>query len=119
VLAALAPNRSAAAPRPAARPATALVAGAAATDLAIPGGAPLAGYGGFPRRAWLPDVLHRFPYAFWFRPSAGVHDPPRARSLLLEHGGTRVLWLAVDVVGVDSTLVTDLARALARDGLQY
>src|SRR5207249_4856796 len=78
VLAALAPDWSAAAPRPAARPATALVAGAAATDLAIPGGAPLAGYGGFPRRAWLPDVPPRFPYAFWFRPSPRGPRPPRA-----------------------------------------
>ena len=72
-----------AAPRPAATP---LLAGAAAVDVLVPAGTPLGGYGGFPRRALVPDFLGRLPYAFWFRPSIGSHDPLRARSLVLEAG---------------------------------
>jgi hypothetical protein len=112
---ALAPGSSAA-PR-AASPA--LRAGAAALDVSLPEGTPLAGYGGFPRRAWLPDVFGRFPYAFWFRPSTGVHDPLRARSLVLESGSTRVLWLAVDLVGTDPGLVAAVGERLRQGGSEY
>ena len=83
-----------AAPRPAATP---LLAGAAAVDVLVPAGTPLGGYGGFPRRAFIPDFLGRLPYAFWFRPSIGVHDPMRARSLVLEAGSARVgSWTPMD-----------------------
>src|SRR5262249_61510952 len=76
-------------------------AGAATIEVALPRGTPLGGYGGLPRRALLPDVLGRYPYAFWFRPSVGVHDPIKIRGLVLESGHARVLWLALDLVGID------------------
>jgi hypothetical protein len=86
----------------------------------MPPGTPLGGYGGFPRRAWLPDVLGRHPNAFWFRPAQGVRDPIRARALVLDARGTRVLWLTVDLVGTDPGLVAELAdRLRARDGAAY
>jgi Neutral/alkaline non-lysosomal ceramidase, N-terminal len=94
-----------------------LLAGAAAVDVSLPPGVPLGGYGGFPRRAWLPDVFGRHPYAFWFRPSTGVHDPFRVRSLALESGRVRLLWLTVDLVGIDPTLLAELRARLARQGL--
>jgi len=97
--------------------AAALEAGAASVVIALPAGTPLAGYGGFPRRAWVPDLLGRQPYAFWFRPSTGVHDPIRVRALLLASGATRILWLAVDAVGVDPALVAELRQRLAARGL--
>jgi neutral ceramidase len=97
----------------------ALMAGAASVEVMLPPGTPLGGYGGFPRRAWLPDLLGRHPYAFWFRPSTGVHDPIKVRSLLLESGQVRVLWLAVDLVGMDPGLLTELRERLARRGLRY
>jgi hypothetical protein len=101
-------------------PAAALRAGAARAEIAVPDGTPLGGYGGFPRRAVIPDVLGRWPHAFWFRPSTGVHDPIWARSLVLEAGGVRVLWLSVDLVGIDPSLVGALAdRLRTRDGLGY
>jgi len=99
--------------------APALTAGAGVADVAIPPGAPLGGYGGFPRRALLPDVLRLRPYAFWFRPSIGLHDPIRARALVLEEGRTRMLWLAIDLVGIDPSLVADLERRLGDQGLAY
>jgi len=92
----------------------ALTAGAASLAIDLPAGVPLAGYGGLPRRAWIPDLLGRFPYAFWFRPSTGVHDPLRVRALALESAGLRVLWLSVDLVGVDPTLVSELRARLGR-----
>ena len=97
-------------------PAAALEAGAASVEIALPAGTPLAGYGGFPRRAWMPDLLGSRPYAFWFRPSTGVHDPIRARALVLTSGATQILWLAVDTVGIDPALVTDLRQRLAARG---
>jgi len=92
----------------------ALTAGASSLAVQLPAGVPLAGYGSTPRRAWLPDVLARFPYAFWFNPSTGVHDPLRVRALALESAGLRVLWLSVDLVGTDPTLVSELRARLAR-----
>jgi hypothetical protein len=108
---------------PGARPVAAaparLLAGAAGVTVELPGDTPLAGYGGFPRRAWIPDLLGRFPDTFWFRPSTGVHDPIKVRALVLEGAGVRLLWLAVDVVGMDPTLVADLRRRLDQLGLRY
>ena len=62
---------------------SALTAGASSVEVELPAGAPLAGYGSFPRRAWMPDVIGRYPNAFWFNPSSGVHDPLRVRALAI------------------------------------
>ena len=96
--------------------ASSLTAGAASLEVQLPAGAPLAGYGGFPRRAWIPDFLGRLPNSFWFNPSSGVHDPLRVRALALESGGLRVLWLSVDLVGVDPTMVAEVRSRLADPG---
>jgi hypothetical protein len=93
-----------------------LRAGAAAVEVALPPGTPLAGYGGFPRRAWMPDLLGRHPEAFWFRPSLGVHDPITARALALEGDGVRLVWLALDLVGVDPGLVGQTRDRLSPPG---
>jgi neutral ceramidase len=95
-------------------PVLALTAGASSLVIELPAGVPLAGYGSTPRRTWIPDVLGRYPYAFWFNPSIGVHDPPRVRALALESDAARVLWLSLDLVGVDPTLVSELRTRLAR-----
>ncbi len=96
-----------------------LRAGAAKVDMTPPVGVPLAGYGGLGRRLLIPDLLNRYPYAFWFKPSQGVHLPIMARALVLERGEVRVLWIAVDLVGIDPRLVTDLRFRLASEGLSY
>jgi neutral ceramidase len=96
-----------------------LTAGAASVQVALPDDTPLAGYGGFQRRAWLPDLLGRFPNAFWFRPSTGVHDPFTVRALVLDSGSTRLLWLAVDLVAVDPSLVAELRDRAGRRGFRY
>jgi len=97
----------------------ALAGGAGSVEVALPPGTPLGGYGAFPRRAWAPDVLDRWPHAFWMRPAAGLRDPIRARALVLAAGEVRLLWLAVDLVGVDPSLLVDLRARLARQGRGY
>jgi neutral/alkaline ceramidase-like enzyme len=109
---------SAVTPAPAAPPAR-LLAGATSVVVSLPEDTPLGGYGGFPRRAWMPDLIGRYPDTFWFRPSTGVHDPIRVRALVLEAGGVRVLWLALDLVGMDPTLLGDLRARLDQLGLRY
>jgi hypothetical protein len=96
-----------------------LLAGAASVTVDLPDDTPLGGYGGFPRRAWFPDVIGRVPDTFWFRPSTGVHDPIKVRALVLESGGVRALWLALDVVGMDPTLLAELRGRLEQLGLRY
>ena len=96
-----------------------LLAGARAIDVTPPVGVPLAGYGGVGRRLLLPDFLNRHPYAFWFKPSTGVHDPIMARALVLQSEERRVLWLAVDLVGADHDLVSELKDRLAPLGVRY
>jgi neutral ceramidase len=96
-----------------------LTAGASAVTIVLPEDTPLAGYGGFPRRAWFPDLIGRHPDAFWFRPSSGVHDPLTVRALVLDSGAVRVLWLTADLVGVDPALLATLRERLERDGSTY
>jgi len=89
-----------------------VTAGAGRVALALPAGTSLAGYGGMKRRLLVPDVLGRYPHAFWLRPSVGQRDPLAARALVLERGGTRVTWLALDLVAVDRALTDTLAERL-------
>lgn len=96
-----------------------LRAGAASVDITPPVGVPLAGYGGLGRRLPVPDLLGLYPYAFWFKPSRGIHLPIMARALVLERGEVRVLWITVDLVGVDLRLVRDLRSRLASEGFSY
>jgi hypothetical protein len=103
----------------AAAPAPRLLAGATSVTVDLPADTPLAGYGGFPRRAWLPDLIGSTPDTFWFRPATGVHDPIKVRALVLEGGGVRMLWIAVDLVGMDPTLLADLRARLDQLGLRY
>ena len=89
-----------------------LHAGVVRVPLELPAGVPLGGYGSVSRRLKLPDVLGRYPHAFWFRPSQGVRDPLAVRALVLEHGGRRLAWVAIDLVAVDRTFTADAVRAL-------
>ena len=107
------------APPATAAPPARLFAGAMSVTVSLPDDTPLGGYGGFPRRAWLPDLIGRYPDTFWFRPSTGEHDPIKVRALVLEAGSVRVLWLTLDLVGMDPTLLADLRARLDQLGLRY
>ncbi|MBI1733795.1 MAG: neutral/alkaline non-lysosomal ceramidase N-terminal domain-containing protein [Candidatus Rokubacteria bacterium] len=91
-----------------------LTAGAATVEIAVPPGTPLAGYGAAGRRALFPDLLGRRPHAFWFKSHEGQADPIAARALVLEHGGTRLVWIATDLIAVDRRLTAELGTRLER-----
>src|SRR5678815_789063 len=77
----------------AAAPAPRLLAGATSVVVNLPDDTPLGGYGGFPRRAWLPDLLGRYPDTFWFRPSTCLlytSDAADERSSV-DLGGRRII----------------------------
>jgi neutral ceramidase len=95
-----------------------LQAGAARANLVVPAGTPLAGYGGAARRSWLPDVFGRHPHAFWFKPSEGDRDALAARALVLDAGGRRVVWVAVDLLAVDRAFTAEVERRLHAAGLR-
>lgn len=81
-----------------------LQAGAAAVELALPTGVPLAGYSA--RRSALPDVFGQHEYAHYFPPNAGKRDGEeiRAKALVLERSGAKLVFVSLDAVGVDAPL---------------
>jgi hypothetical protein len=95
-----------------------LEAGAARVGLPVPAGTPLAGYGALARRLLIPDLLDRYPHAFWFRPSRGERDALAARALVLESGGRRLAWVALDLLAVDRSFTADVERGLQAVGVR-
>ncbi|GIW73203.1 MAG: hypothetical protein KatS3mg102_2745 [Planctomycetota bacterium] len=108
-----------------------LRAGAAVVDITPGTGAPLAGYGGDPRRlldartiplnllaiagvCFDPDPSDA---AVLFQPARGVHDPITARALVLERGGRRLALIKLDTVGVSGKLRRDLEAIAAGLGI--
>lgn len=74
-----------------------LRAGVAEADITPPTGAPLAGY-------------------YLNREATGVHDPLHAKALVLEQGGTKVVMVACDLVGIPRD-TTDQARSIVAEKL--
>jgi hypothetical protein len=93
-----------------------VIAGAGRAPLIVPDGTPLAGYGGFARRLLVPDVLGRYPHAFWFKPATREAEPLAARALVLERDGTRIVWVAVDLIAVDRAFTDAVTSRLQRAG---
>ncbi len=89
-----------------------VTAGAGQALLEVPAGTSLAGFGSVARRLLVPDVLGRYPHAFWLKPSVGRRDPLGARALVLERDGRRVTWLTLDVVGIDRATMRAIATRL-------
>jgi neutral ceramidase len=103
----------------AASPASSLRAGAGTVVLPLPAGVPLAGYGSWSRRRLVPDLLGRSPHTFWFKAADGIRDPIMARALVVETPAHRLLWVSVDLIAVDASLVTDLTARLRAAGFEY
>lgn len=95
-----------------------VIAGAGRMPLAVPDGTPLAGYGAFARRLLVPDVFGRYPHAFWFKPATREGESLWARALVLERNGTRVVWVALDLVAVDAAFTETVASRLLRAGVR-
>lgn len=89
-----------------------VTAGAGQASLDVPAGTSLGGFGSFTRRLLVPDVLGRYPHAFWLKPSTGRRDTLAARALVLERDGRRLTWLTLDVVGVDGATMAAITTRL-------
>jgi hypothetical protein len=94
-----------------------LDAGASRVPLRVPSGTPLAGYGSLARRLLIPDVLDRYPHAFWFRPSKGERDGLAARALVLQAGEHRLAWVTLDLLAIDQAFTAEAERRLAAAGV--
>lgn len=97
--------------------------GSAAVDITPPIGTPLAGYGGKDRRIIPWDFFNRHRYAHYLKPSTGVLDPIRAKSVVieLEQGETRkrALILSLDTVGTDDVFVGKIRKVAKSYGIDH
>lgn len=75
-------------------------------------GIPLAGYGDAKRRLNPWDWKNEIPHCFFFKPSTGVRDPIRAKSMVVETQGKRAIFVSLDVIGVTDALIQALLKGL-------
>lgn len=57
--------------------------------------------------------IHGYEYAKLFKPSTSVHDPIRAKSLVLINGKEKLLFISLDVAGLTTEMYEDLLARLA------
>ncbi len=75
---------------------------------------PLAGYGSAARRTLL---TRGYKYATWFKPSTGMHDPVRVKTMVLLSGSKKLVFISFDLAAVTAEMHQDLVRVL--NGLGY
>ncbi len=92
-----------------------LLVGVAEADVTPKVGTPLAGYGGRMRKGG-PDLDPRNDHVL-FEPSTGVRDPIEAQALVLVDGETVAALLAIDAIGVEETLLAEVAAAARARGV--
>jgi hypothetical protein len=89
-----------------------LLVGVAQKDITPEIGVPLAGFGGKNRRLLPWDILDRYPYAHFFKPSTGLFDPVKAKAMLLHNGEGTLIFLSLDVVAVTAPVVNDIHQRI-------
>ncbi|MCM0605721.1 MAG: neutral/alkaline non-lysosomal ceramidase N-terminal domain-containing protein [Xanthomonadaceae bacterium] len=92
--------------------------GIASVDTAPEIGIPLAGYGSKDRR--LPgfiDWKNEYKHSFFFRPSTGVHTPIRAKVMAIKNEDKIVIFISLDVIGIERRFLTDLAKRFKKQGI--
>lgn len=95
-----------------------LEVGVVAIDTRPEIGVPLAGYGSSDRRMPKIDWDDKIPYCTFFRPSEGVHTPIRSKVMALRKGKKHLIFISLDVVGVEWRFVRDLAARLEPMGIR-
>jgi len=96
-----------------------LFVGVAAVDMTPPIGVPLAGFGGPGRRLkWFLDWTRKYPYATMLKPSTGKYDAIRSKVMLLQRGSKKLLFISLDLIGVDAGFVKEIARAVEPLGIR-
>jgi neutral ceramidase len=94
-----------------------LQAGADARPFCTLDGVPLAGFGGGGRRKTFPSAQG---YTFFLKPSEGVHDAARVKSLVVEVAGTppvRFAFVSIDDVGASINIGAEVANRVSGLGL--
>ena len=100
-------------------PSDATEVGLATVDIEPPIGIPLAGYGARERR--LPkyaDWSGEHEHAAFFRPSTGRHSAIESKAMVIRRDGAQVVFVSVDLVGVEKRMVRDVAKRLASFGVE-
>ena len=78
-------------------------------------GIPLSGFGSGGRRKLLP---HSEGYTYFLKPSEGVADPVRVKSVALQVAdGAPLVWVSMDIVGTSASLADTVASRLADVGV--
>ena len=96
-----------------------LQAGAAVAQITLPEGVPLAGYSA--RRAPLPDVLDLYPVRALLPALRGRDrgEEIRAKAVVLERSGVKLVFVSLDTVGVDAELRELITEELALPPLSF
>ncbi len=86
-----------------------LYVGIASTDATPPVGVPLGGYGGTGRRLkFFLDWGGKYPLASYLKPSHGVLDPLRAKTMIVKNNQRSFLFVSLDVIGISAEFHQDL-----------
>lgn len=93
--------------------------GVVAVDLKPEIGIPLGGYGDQLRRLKPIDIKNKYPHAFFFKPSEGVHTPIRSKVMLLRKRERKLVFISIDSIGVEFRFIDALAKKLARLGIRH
>jgi hypothetical protein len=85
-------------------------------DATPPIGTPLAGYGSPNRRTfpWNIDFYH--PNSKFFKPSRGVADPIQSKVFLLDNGKSKLVFISLDIIGVNNLLYETITKELELKG---
>jgi hypothetical protein len=97
---------------------TILQVGFFAMDLNPDIGIPLAGYGSKMRRLKPVDLKNKYQYSFFFKPSVGIHTPIRSKVMTLDDSGKKLIFISIDVIGIERRFVRDLAGRLSSYGIK-
>lgn len=93
--------------------------GIAAVDTQPAIGIPLAGYGSTNRRiSGFIDWKNEYPNSFFLKPSVGTHTPIRAKVMAVKNEKKTVVFISLDVIGIERQFLVDLAKKFKKDGLR-
>ena len=92
--------------------------GIAAVDIEPAIGIPLAGYSSKLRRIdGFIDWTNKYPESRYFKPSTGRHSAIRSKSMVIRSGDRLLVFVSVDLVGVEAAMFRDLAKRLKSLGV--
>jgi len=97
-----------------------LLVGIADIDTHVDVDIPLGGTGDNDRRIPMQDwEMGKYPVSCSFlKPSTGIHTPIRSKVMAIKKGRQNLIFVSIDVVGVEKRFVNDIARHLRKKGIK-